>query len=246
MLAAAALLILARPGQEQPTPPAPAAAAPQTPSPTQQPATPPPPARPWLNVVVLDAGHGGADEGAHGSTGIAESEVVLGFARLARAELERQGLRVVMTRQGNDDPSFDERSAVANAQRGAVFISLHVSSTGPTGTARVYSVAAPAAPGTRPTPLPWDQAQGFYAESSRRLAELAQIQLAQRFRGSPEVPSIAPVRQLRTVALPAIAVEVSSIAVRERGQLEQMGLPLAEALARAVIAFRPLYEAGAK
>jgi N-acetylmuramoyl-L-alanine amidase len=172
--------------------------------------------------------------------------VVLGFARLTRAELERQGLRVVMTRQGNDNPSFDERSAMANAHRGAVFISLHVSSTGPAGTARVYSVAAPAAPGTRPTPLPWDQAQGFYAESSRRLAELVQIQLAQRFRGSPEVPSIASVRQLRTVALPAIAVEVSSIAVRERGQLEQMGLPLAEALARAVMAFRPLYEVGAR
>ena len=199
-------------------------------------------------MVVLDAGHGGADEGAHGSNGMMESEVVLGFARLARAELERQGLRVVMTRQGNDNPSFDERSAVANAQRGAVFISLHVSSTGPTGTARVYSVAAPAAaaPATRATLLPWDQAQGLYADSSRRLAELVQIQLAQKFRGSPDVPSIAPVRQLRTVALPAIAIEVSSIAVHERGQLEQMGLPLAEAVARAVMAFRPLYETGAK
>jgi len=199
-------------------------------------------------VVVLDAAHGGADAGAHGATGVVESEVVLSLARLARFELERQGLRVVMTRQGNENPSFDERSATANAQRGAIFISLHVSSTGPAGTARVYSVAmrSGALSAAQPSLLPWDQAQEPYAESSRRLAELVQIQLAQKFRGSPEVPSAAPVRQLRTVAAPAIAIEFSSVAVQDRSQLDAMGPALAEAVARAVATFRPFYEEGAK
>ena len=84
-----------------------------------------------------------------------------------------------------------------------------------------------------------------FAASSRRLAELVQVQLAQKFRGSPEVPSVAAVRQLRTVAAPAIAIELSSVAVRDRSQLEQMASPLAEAVARAVAAFRQVYEAGA-
>ena len=194
---------------------------------------------------MLDPAHGGADAGARGATGVLESEAVLSFARDVRAELERQGLRVVQTRQGNENPSFDERSAVANAQRGAIFISLHVSSIGPVGTARAYTIAAPATPTARPALLPWDRAQDFFAGSSRRLAELVQVQLAQKLRGSPEVPTTAAVRQLRSVAAPAIAIEVSSVAVQNRSQLEQMAQPLAEAVGRAVAAFRPVYEAGA-
>jgi len=45
------------------------------------------------------------------------------------------------------------------------------------------------------------------------------------------------VRQLRTVAAPAIAIEVSSVAA-DSPRLTQMGQPLGEALARAAAAFR--------
>ena len=72
------------------------------------------------------------------------------------------------------------------------------------------------------------------------------MQLAQKFRGSPEVPATAPVRQLRTIAAPAIAIEVSSVSLPDRNRIEQMAPPLAEGIARAVTAFRPLYEAGGK
>ena len=85
--------------------------------------------------------------------------------------------------------------------------------------------------------LEWDRAQEPYVALSRRLAELVQIQLAQRFQGSPETPSAAPVRQLRTVAAPAIAIEVSSVAL-DSAALSQMGQPLGEALARAAAAFQ--------
>ena len=250
MLAAAAWT-----GQAQEPPPAPSPAPPnpQAPAPPPQPPaqeTPKQPAAPatpsrTLNVVVLDPGHGGTDAGARGGNGVIESEVVLSYARALRAELERQGLRVVVTRQGNENPTPDERSALANRQRGSVFLSLHISSTGPPGTARAYTLPEGAGPPARSGPLPWDQAQEPYAERSRRLAELVQVQLAQKFRGSPEVPARAAVRQLRTIATPAVAVEVSSVSALKREQLEQMGTRLAEAVARAVTAYRPLYEAGA-
>ena len=100
---------------------------------------------PHLGVVVLDPAHGGADQGARGSWGIAESDVVLSFARLVRISLEAQGLRVILTRQANEDPSFDDRSRLANAQHGVIFITLHVSSTGQPGTVRVYSLPQPGA-----------------------------------------------------------------------------------------------------
>src|ERR1700674_539421 len=193
--------------------PAASSPAPQAPQLTTPPATPP---RNTLAVVVLDPAHGGADQGARGSLGIAESDVVLSFARLLRISLEAQGLRVLLTRQANEDPSFDDRSKTANGVRGAIFITLHVSSTGPAGTVRVYSLPQDGAPSltaaaTPPRPLlvRWDSAQQRYLDLSRRLAELIQIQMAQRFRGSAETPTTAPVRQLRTVAAQAVASEVS-------------------------------------
>lgn len=225
----------------QATPPSTAQPIPETPAPPQK----------TLAVVIVDPAHGGADAGARGSSGIVESDVVLSFARLLRISLEAQGLRVILTRQANEGPSFDDRSKLANAQRGGVFIELHVSSTGQPGTVRVYSLPHPAAAqntafAPRGGLLPWDRAQFHFIDQSRRLAELIQIQMALRFRGSPETPLEAPVRQLRTVGAPAVAVEVSSVSVADRSTLDQMGPGLADGIARAVAAFRTVYEAGGR
>jgi hypothetical protein len=75
---------------------------------------------------------------------------------------------------------------------------------------------------------------------------LIQIQMAQRFRGSPETPAMATVRQLRTVAAPAVAIEVSNVSLPDRAPLDQMGPGLADGVARAVAAFRTIYDAEAK
>ena len=53
-------------------------------------------------------------------------------------------------------------------------------------------------------------------------------------------------RQLRTIAAPAVAVEVSSVSLQDRAPLDQMGPGLADGLARAVAAFRVVYEQGGK
>jgi len=202
-------------------------------------------------VVVIDPAHGGSDTGARGSGGTLESEVVVDFGRAIRVALEAKGFRVVLTREGNQSPSFDDRSAAVNGLTEAVLVTLHVSSTGAPGTVRAYfgSISAtvpqspPAAgqtPPRRPAGLlPWDRAQEPYLDLSQRLAELAQIQLAQRFQGSPEMPSSASLRQLRTVAAPAIAIEVSNVTL-DAAKLSQMGQPLGEALARALGAFQQM------
>lgn len=224
------------------------APAPAAPSPAPQPQS-----SNALAAVVLDPAHGGADGGARGSAGVIESDIVLQFAREIRLALEGQGIRTLLTREGNEDPTMDSRSAIANGLRGAVFISLHVSSTGPIGTARTYWYAFPGDPQSLATPssslpvsspapqrglLPWDQAQRPFLDSSRRLAELVQIQLAQKFNGSSEIPQPASVLQLRTIAAPAIAIEISSVAVANAQQLQQMARPLAEAVARGLQDFR--------
>lgn len=203
---------------------------------------PPTPLHPaGLNIVVLDPAHGGTDLGARGTEGIRESEVVLQFAAEIRKSLEAQGLQVLTTRDGNENPSFDDRSARANAQRGAIFITLHIGSTGLAGTARVYVV--PDIPlGMDSTGLiPWERAQAPFLDLSHKLGDAVQLELAKRFKGSPNTVQVAPVRQLRTTAAPSIAIEISSVSVPDRASLERMIPGVAESVARGVVVFRPIY-----
>ena len=199
------------------------------------------PSRPGVNIVVLDPAHGGTDSGARGTGGIHESDIVLEFAAQVRTALESQGFQVVQTRQGNANPSFDDRSAMANAQRGAIFVTLHIASTGTPGTARVY-VMNDLPTGADATGLiPWDRAQAPFVSLSRKLGDQVQILLAQRFKGSPSTAQTASVRQLRTTAAPAIAVEISSVTVEDRAQLDHMAPGVADAIARGAAIFRPAY-----
>jgi N-acetylmuramoyl-L-alanine amidase len=194
-----------------------------------------------LNIVVLDPAHGGTDPGARGTGGIRESEIVLDLAVEVRRALELQGFQVVQTRQGNENPSFDDRSAIANAQRGAVFVSLHISSTGLPGTVRVYLDADLATVTDSNGLIPWDRAQAPFLGLSRKFGDLVQGALAQRFKGSPDTAQTAAVRQLRTTAAPAIAVEISSVTVNDRADLDRMAPGVAEAIARGTAAFKPSY-----
>jgi N-acetylmuramoyl-L-alanine amidase len=234
-------------GAQQPPPSTASAANPQASTPQSAAggsATPPLNAQnqqAGLHIVVLDPAHGGTDPGARGTGGIRESEIVLDFAIQVRRALEQEGFQVVMTRQGNEDPSFDDRSALANAQRGAVFVTLHISSTGLPGTARVYvNSDLPAVIGANGL-IPWEQAQAPFLGLSRKLGDFVQGLLAQRFKGSPEAVQTASVRQLRTTAAPAIAVEISSVTVNDRADLDRMAPGVADAIARGVAAFKPSY-----
>jgi len=146
-----------------------------------------------------------------------------------------------MTREGNDNPSFDDRSARANAQHGAVFVTLHIASTGVAGTARVYVVPDIPSSNDANGLIPWDRAQGPFVGLSHKLGDLVQAELAKRFRGSPDIALVAPVRQLRTTAAPAIAVEISSVTVPVRADLDRMVPGVAEAIAHGIAAFKPSY-----
>ena len=57
----------------------------------------------------------------------------------------------------------------------------------------------------------------------------------------PGTAQVAAVRQLRTTAAPAIAVELSSVSVDDRAELERMAPGVADAIARGVKAFKPSY-----
>jgi len=237
VLAGAVSIAVCRPASAQNSAPQGTSLAPSEAYPVANQATP---SRASLNMVVLDPAHGGTDPGARGAQGIRESDLVLDLTFQVRRALESQGFQVIQTRSGNENPSFDDRSAMANAQRGAVFVTLHISSTGLPGTVRVYT--QPDMPtGMTGGMLSWDLAQAPYVTLSRKFGDAVQGQLAQRFKGSPSSAQTASVRQLRTTAAPAIAVEMSSVTVQDRSELDKMMPGVADAIARGLLAFRPSY-----
>ncbi|MGZ5958526.1 MAG: N-acetylmuramoyl-L-alanine amidase [Myxococcaceae bacterium] len=78
--------------------------------------------------VVIDPGHGGHDNGTIGEGGLKEKDVALAIARKLRTVLTDQGLEVVLTRETDRFVRLEERTRIANAARGDLFISVHCNS----------------------------------------------------------------------------------------------------------------------
>jgi N-acetylmuramoyl-L-alanine amidase len=215
-------------------------------------------------VIVLDPAHGGTDTGARGPDGVVEKDLVLVIVRAMRAELEQRGYRVIITRNDDSNPSYDDRAGIANAYPGAVFVSVHISSTGTARTVRAYydrfGTPVARAPGSggltgaaeqavnRPLGglTDWNEAQRPFLDTSRRLASLIQVQLTQFFPGSPIVSAGAAIRSLRSINEPAVAIEISSVSASSPDSLAAAATPLARAIAASVVAFRQGGAGGAR
>lgn len=81
-------------------------------------------------VVVLDAGHGGAEPGAVGlDSAVQERYINLAFAYQVKAELEKKGVTVYMTRTGNDKEkdtlSLEQRKEFTRKVKPDLYISIH-------------------------------------------------------------------------------------------------------------------------
>ena len=87
-----------------------------------------------FKTVVIDAGHGGKDPGAHGAHSL-EKNVALAIAKKLHTALTEQmpGINVVMTRSDDTFVELNRRSEIANEHKGNLFISIHCDSS-PEGT----------------------------------------------------------------------------------------------------------------
>ena len=80
-------------------------------------------------TIVLDAGHGGKDGGAHSCVNLElEKHYTLDWATRLRPLLEAAGWRVVMTRSNDFDLPLSERVARAELVGADLFVSLHFNS----------------------------------------------------------------------------------------------------------------------
>lgn len=105
---------------------------------------------PPVSTVVLDPGHGGKDNGAR-SPYESEKNFSLDVARRVRNELQKSGVRVILTRNSDSFVELADRAAVANCLKNSVFVSLHFNAADANQAANgfeIYCVTPRGAPST--------------------------------------------------------------------------------------------------
>lgn len=256
-----------------PAAPATTTAEPATPAPVAAPVPAPPAADPPLitltppggiRTIVIDPGHGGEDEGAHGPQGTAEKTVTMSVARRLKAAIEtRLGARVILTRDGDRTIAFDERAAMANNNKADLFLSLHANaSLRPAAAgAEVFHLsladygdeARRIAEGNRDT-LPtfsggtreievilWEMAQARHIERSAQFAAFVEAALRARVPMSPRALQQAPFRVLVGVNMPAVLVEMGFLTNPDQEKQlasDSFQSTLVQALLEAILNFR--------
>jgi len=81
-------------------------------------------------TVAVDAGHGGSNEGAVGSTGALEKDINLATAQHLRRILEERGARVLMTRLDDTYSNNYDRVQRVIAANVDLLVSIHANSIG--------------------------------------------------------------------------------------------------------------------
>jgi N-acetylmuramoyl-L-alanine amidase len=206
---------------------------PQPPQPTPSQEPPPlldlPPAG-GFRAIVIDPGHGGDDVGAKGAQGTLEKNVTLSVARRLKASIEaRLGVRVLLTRDGDQTVGPDQRAALANNNKADLFVSLHASaSVRPTvAGAQVFYLSLAGYGSDAPQPsrsgealpvvgggsrdieiIPWEMAQGRYVQQSAALAAAVEGALRERVPMSARALQQGPFRVLVGANMPAVLVEL--------------------------------------
>ena len=248
-------------------PPAQPGTPPGQPVPPPNPEGPPPlldlPPAGGLRAIVIDPGHGGDDTGAKGTKGTLEKNVTLSVARRLKAALEaRLGVRVLLTRDGDQAVPSDQRAALANNNKADLFVSLHANASVRPGVsgAEVFYLAFDAADsgprtsqGARETlPVigggsrdiditPWQTAQVGHLEQSSALARAVEGALRERIPMSPRSIQQAPFRVLVGANMPAVLIEMGFLTNAQQEQQlqsDEYQNAVTQALIDAIVRYR--------
>jgi N-acetylmuramoyl-L-alanine amidase len=150
-----------------------------------------------FKTVVVDAGHGGKDNGAYRQFGGAEKIATLDVAQRLARKLRESDVKVVMTRTSDVFISLEERVAIENEQKNSIFVSIHFNDS------RRRAV------------------HGFetyyHSPTSVDLAQAVQDKLTTISRSSNRGVHKANFRVLRLAKYPAVLVECGFLSNRREG-----------------------------
>jgi N-acetylmuramoyl-L-alanine amidase len=189
-------------------------------------------------VIVLDPGHGGADQGSRGPSGLLEKDITLQVATEAGRLIEQLlGLRVVLMRSDDSEMALEDRAALANEAGADLFISIHTGgSFAPTrrefqvfyfddlqrsspperGQASDRDLRGQGGQDPRGVSVPsppvlWDQAQLDFLDMSQMFARLLYRNLRAQVGEEGRGVFGLPILLLRWVRMPAVLLDLGSL-----------------------------------
>jgi len=89
-------------------------------------------------IVVIDAGHGGKDNGASYKNR-REKKIVLSIAQKLKRILRRDGFKVYMTRDSDKFVKLPKRTEFANQKMANIFVSIHANAAPTKKTAKIFN-----------------------------------------------------------------------------------------------------------
>ena len=152
-------------------------------------------------VIVLDAGHGGKDGGTS-VNGIYEKDINLAIVLKLRDELNKQGVDVILTRDGDFDLSspntnrrkksdFDNRIKLINSSEADLYLSIHVNYL---DNGKYYG------------------AQTFYTGDNEELANVIQTEFKKSLNSPMDVKKISnSVYMYKQLTVPGVLIETGFI-----------------------------------
>jgi N-acetylmuramoyl-L-alanine amidase len=171
-----------------------------------------------FKTVVIDAGHGGHDNGARSRWGGQEKNNTLSVALKLEPKLRAAGFKTVLTRKGDYFVELNERANISNRQSNAVFVSIHFNDS----------------PRRRIS-----GAEVYYkSEPSRAIAQRILTNLGALPGLNSRYLKTANFRVLKKNLYPAVLVECGYLSNRSEGRMcasAQQQERLASAIARALI-----------
>jgi N-acetylmuramoyl-L-alanine amidase len=171
-----------------------------------------------FTTVVVDAGHGGKDNGAFRRFGGAEKNATLDVATRLAAKLRESQFRVVMTRSNDVFIPLDERAAISNRQKNAIFVSVHFNDSGRRGIRGFETY--------------------YHSPVARTLAYRIQQHLMTLPGASNRGVKTANFRVLRKAEYPAVLVECGFLSNRKEGAAARSASrrdDLADKIAEAIV-----------
>jgi N-acetylmuramoyl-L-alanine amidase len=171
-----------------------------------------------FSTVVVDAGHGGKDSGAYRRYGPPEKMVALDVAQHLNRKLRESQLNTVMTRSTDVFIPLNDRVSIENAQKNAIFVSIHFNDSRRRGISGFETY--------------------YHSSASFDLANSIQAKLMTIPRSKNGGVHTANFRVLRLATCPAVLVECGYLSNRnDRGQARDSEYRelLADRIAEAIV-----------
>jgi len=160
-------------------------------------------------LIMIDAGHGGSDEGAKVGSCI-EKKIALKLSQIVKQMLELRGYEVRMTRTKDEFISLPKRVELAQVVKAKIFMSFHCNSS-PNPDAHGVEI------------FYHDSKDSFKQKSSKRLASCALHNVLQHTGAHSRGVKRGNFHVIRETNMPSILVEIGFLTnVNEKDKLKDL------------------------